>query len=365
MVSEKETTSFLTQKAIPIELTSISGWKEIPIIENGEPLVPLGPFSSNDIIFTHSIYFGEKKDSPYPSGSLEGGLITMFVRKEVAEQLKHAQNLLPKGMHLIAFDTYRTLQVQQSLYDVYFEELKKIHLDWDEEQLSKETQKFVSVPSTNPTRPSPHNTGGAVDVAIFSLPEDIENQIEQINAGIEELGIDNWERVYQLEMRKIALTESNMHLLNFGTKFDYGGVEASLSYFEKLSSSRELNTEEQEVLSNRRLLFNVMIESGFEPYPDEWWHYNSKKSQMGAKIAGINNAEYGAIHLSQENLKHEEMRKGHLLGSTRIYNSEFTSKLGYLFSPSDTMRAARVGVSEIGDIRSTQSPMAAVIKPEL
>ncbi|MDD5415673.1 MAG: M15 family metallopeptidase [Candidatus Daviesbacteria bacterium] len=362
MDSEKVSDSALLDSPIPLELYSLAGWKEVPIRENGEPLVPLGPFSGSDEIFTHAIYFGEKKDSPYPSGSLEGSLVTMFVRQEVVRQLKRAQALLPSGMHLLVFDAYRTLQVQQSLYDVYLNELKKIHPDWTDDQLSVDTQRYVSVPSTDSNRPSPHNTGGAVDVAIFQLPEEVEIDVQRINNELATLENKDWEEAYRLEMRKIGLIEANMQLLNFGTRFDYGGVEASLNYFEKLATKRSLTAEEQEAQSNRRLLYNTMVNVGFEPYEDEWWHFNSKKSQMGAKVAGLDHAEYGPMQLSPENSAHEKMRRDHWTGSVIISNHDFGSKLGLPLSPA--MRAAQAGVSEVGDIRNTQSPCAEVITPQ-
>ena len=364
MDTEKEKATHLTQQAIPTELPPLTGWKEIPINENGEPLVPLGPFSENSEVYTHSIYYGEKSDSPYSSGSLEGSLVTMFVRKEVADQLKLAQSLLPKGMHLIAFDTYRTLQVQQSLYDVYIDELKNQHPDWSDEKLSEKTQKFVSIPSTEPDRPSPHNTGGAVDVAIFKLPDNIEQEIREIDVEISRYGLSDWEKVYQLEMKRISLIEQNMQVLNFGTSFDYGGSEASLSYYEKLSSQKELNLDENEAMLNRRLLYNIMTNVGFEPYEDEWWHFNSKKSQMGAKVADLDHAEYGAKELSQKNQEHEKMRSGHLKGSQIIYNNQELYKLGVLPANSPFMKAAIAGVDEVGNIRDTQSPIAEIIKPQ-
>ncbi len=364
MASERETKLYLGLKPIPADLLPVAGWKELPIRENHEPLVALGSFSANDSIYAHSIYFGEKIDSPYSSNALEGSLITMFVRNEVAKQLKAAQALLPQGMHLIVFDTYRALAVQQSLYDTYSQELRKLHPQWEEERLTEKTQKYVSLPSTDLTRPSPHNTGGSVDLAIYKLPEDIEKQVQDLDRELERLGESNWQQSYVLEMRKIALVEANMRLLNFGTKFDHGGIEASLNYFEKLSQEKLLSEDEQEALTNRRILYHVMTQAGFEPYEEEWWHYNSKKSQMGAKTAGLKQAEYGAIQLSGENDKHELMRRMHWLGSIRIFRGEVTSKLGTIFTSNETLIAAGLGVKETGDIRATKSPLAAVIKPQ-
>lgn len=194
MTEERIQTSGLKDRPIPLELPSVLGWKEVPLKENGEPLVALGPFSDNDAIFTDSIYFGERSDSPYASTTPEGSLITMFVRQDVAEQLKKAQEALPQGMYLIVFDSYRTVEVQQALFDKYFRELQSQHSDWSNDELLAETQKYVSIPSADSSKPSPHNTGGSVDLAIFQLPPDIDEQVKQINQQISQLG-DKWQAI--------------------------------------------------------------------------------------------------------------------------------------------------------------------------
>ncbi|MGH3430297.1 MAG: hypothetical protein ACREP9_14795, partial [Candidatus Dormibacteraceae bacterium] len=98
------------------------GWKEVPIEESGDPLVPIGPFSDYPTLFTNATYFGERTDSPYQldeGNQLAGALITVFVRESVANRLLQAQALLPAGHRLVVFDAYRSLDVQQALYDHY------------------------------------------------------------------------------------------------------------------------------------------------------------------------------------------------------------------------------------------------------
>src|SRR3989344_8290908 len=126
---------------IPLELPGGAGWKEVPINEKGEPLVALGPFSDHREIETDAIYFGQRVNSPYMVNELNGeepltgSLLTMFVRESVAKQLMEAQRLLPKGMYLAVWEPYRTLEVQQSLFDTYYNALKAQHPDWSEDAL--------------------------------------------------------------------------------------------------------------------------------------------------------------------------------------------------------------------------------------
>lgn len=147
---------------IPLEVPSVAGWKEVPILENKEPLVAIGPFSGNQYgkLYTSSIYYGERDDSPYGRDQITGALITSFARLEVANQVLEAEKSLPDGMHLIILDSYRTLDAQQSLYDNFFTKLKSQNEKVSDLELSEYTQKFVSIPSTDSKKPSPHNTGG-------------------------------------------------------------------------------------------------------------------------------------------------------------------------------------------------------------
>ncbi len=375
-------------RPIPIEMESVAGWKEVELRESHEPMVPLGPFSDNHDIFTSSVYYGEHSNSPYMSeeNRLEGSLITMFVRDEVATMLRHAQQLLPEGYHLIVLDSYRTLEVQQALYDHYYDALRKQHPDWDDVDLSAETQKYVSIPSRDETRPSPHNTGGSVDLAVFSLPVEIDRRVKEIDGQIDDLKVYVPEefgpadearnpvlrKLYKLEMEKISLIRRYAEFLNFGTQFDYGGNEAASNYFERLEQQRPLSADEIDARDNRRMLYNAMVQAGMEPYEDEWWHFNSPKSQMGAKVAGQDHAEYGGVELTEGNLKHEEMREAHRAGLIRIQESllqglhfRLIGKLGHPMADvyEELMQLNEDVVNETGDPRLTYLPKAAVIEP--
>ncbi|WP_442902337.1 M15 family metallopeptidase [Flavobacterium sp.] len=62
----------------------------------------------------------------------------------------------------------------------------------------------------------------------------------------------------------ITLVDVNGQELDMGTEFDYFGSEASHDYL-KLKP---------EVLKNREMLRNVMVQVGFKMFQSEWWHYN-------------------------------------------------------------------------------------------
>lgn len=306
------------------EAAPLAGWKEVPIAEtelSHEPLVPVGIFSEHRKIVSSSVYANEHHNSPY-TGGLEGSNTAVFVREGVADRLEKAADVLPRGHHLMVMDAYRTLEVQGALYEQYEQGLRAKHPDWTPEELSAETQKYVSVPSHDKTRPSPHNTGASVDVVIVRVDDDVQHEIEAIDATLDGLGEEDWQQEYLLEMKRSELVRRYGKMLNFGTRFDHGGSEAALRHYEVKATEDSLSPEDEEAQKNRRLLYSVMIKAGFEPYADEWWHYNDPASQMGAKVAGREYAEYGAVEMSEENKQYEQMRKQHHTNSVRLASGE-------------------------------------------
>jgi D-alanyl-D-alanine dipeptidase len=66
----------------------------------------------------------------------------------------------------------------------------------------------------------------------------------------------------------ISLVNANGKELDMGTKFDFFGKEASHNYLDLT----------EEILANRRLLKEVMLQHNFKSFDSEWWHYNLKGS---------------------------------------------------------------------------------------
>ncbi len=74
----------------------------------------------------------------------------------------------------------------------------------------------------------------------------------------------------------ITLVDRNGKELQMGTSFDFFGKEASHNYA-NLS---------QEIKNNRKFLKAVMINSGFNSFDSEWWHYNLKAG-LNDKISNV------------------------------------------------------------------------------
>lgn len=342
---------------IPIDLKEPEGWKDKPIKQkrNDGGLVALGPFSEFSDIYTDAIYAGQRINSPYHQNPLKGSLTVIYTTRQDALRLREAQNLLPQGIYLVALDIYRPLEVQQSLFDKYYRELQTNHPDLSQDQLLAEAQKYVSLPSKNPKRPSPHNTAGSSDVALFKLSEEIDGEVKKINHRLNHLKSRDWinklllrpenygwQEIYELEYRRMILKAHHGQWLDFGTPFDYGGEEVALNYYEILAQNKPLNPQESEVLHNRRLLYNVMAAVGFQPYLYEWWHYNSPESQMGAQTANLPFAILGAKTMSEQNLAWEQIMREFQRGVARNWKSH-----GQVFGKTDLLSETAIFVRNI------------------
>lgn len=300
-----------SETPIPLNAGIVDGWKSIEIESSAEHLVPVGAYSTEaSAILTSSVYYGEHDSSPYTGKNrLEGSLLAIFVREGVAKRLLQAQRLLPEGYHLLVFDAYRPLQVQSSLFRFYHDQLRRQRPNMSRDALSAETQKYVSVPSSDPTRPSPHNTGGAVDLTIVKLPRAQSAILRRIDDQLAYEHIGTSDRTF-LEAQKSAIVRRYATMLNFGTPFDHGGERAAIAYFEaQLANGAPLSPQEIKACNNRRLLYGVMTQVGMQAYGPEWWHYNAPESQMGAMVAGLPKATYGAAIFDAKNAAHEKLRR--------------------------------------------------------
>lgn len=338
------------------ELGSVEGWKNLPIHECGEKLVPLGAFSENRQIATDAIYAGERQSSPYPWQKLDGSLVTIFVREGVAKRLTQAASYLPPGNMLFVWDAYRTLSVQQALFDYYVSVLEKrgaVH-----EKAIVDAQQFVSIPSDDPTRPPPHNTGGAVDLTIITFPADAWKRMQQLDkiVGQHETA-KNWREIYEAEMERQQLIRESATPIPMGTVFDGVHPETATRFYEDLGEPVTLSAEQNECRENRRMLWNVMTAAGFSNYPDEWWHYDFGNQFDSARNAG-RTAIYGAANPSTENKKWEKMREGNYVGSVAIADGIHSSTKTPLHP---LLPFVEKIAGKTGDPRHTTHPPAAAI----
>lgn len=235
------------------------GWQQKPILETKEPLVAFNSFNNEtkQILQLHNRIFS--KPAYYEKGIDKSSPI-VYTRLAVAKSLLEYLEYLPKQYGIIVYDGYRPIEVQQFLYDTQYkiEQAKKENEGCTHKQLEAITNKYVSLPSKDPKKPSTHNTGGAID---FSICDEYGNE------------------------------------LNFGCNFDDFRLVSNLAYFEdKLKAGENLSDSELEALLNRRVMCNLARHRriGLEPYNGEWWHYD-KNNQWDFKLS---KALYGSVDLA-------------------------------------------------------------------
>jgi len=214
---------------------NISLWRLTPIIENHEPLVDLEDY-------------GFPVDCVYYRQGIPGSLPRCLARQGVAQRLRVARKLLPESYDLLIWDAYRPLAVQQFLFNRYKAQLRREHPELSEESLVERTQVYISLPSDDPTQPSPHSTGAAIDLTL-------------VHAGV---------------------------ALDMGSPFDHFGPEAATHYFEDASDPDGLL-----IRDRRRLFYAVLSAAGMKNYPQEWWHW-SFGDQM-ACVSSQKPAVYGRV----------------------------------------------------------------------
>lgn len=344
----------LTQYSTLPQLPTVQGWKEVPIRTpllswfKEDPLVPIGLFTdySRDF-FVDPIYAGLMNSSPYKYNELEGCLVGAYLRRSIVEKLIQAsQKLKPRHMFLI-WDAYRPLSVQKALFDFFVQKMVTAK-GGEVADYYTEAQKFVSLPSSDPKKPSPHSTGAVVDLTIIEFSEKGWSELQELNTKLSNCK-DEKER-FKIELRRFQIMRTESSPIPMGTPFDEMSDEADLYFYE------DKIHEESDVICrlNRRYLFSTLWNVGFVGYEAEWWHYSSG-DQFWAKKLG-KTARFGAAEWNTECDKHEKIMKQvvkgivHILDKTNIGAKLQARHLLYDF-------VSEV-VKQTGDVRETSHPKA-------
>lgn len=154
-----------------------------------------------------------------------GDLTRCFLRAEVAERLRAAQQALVKrrpGWSLLLHDCARPRRVQTLMW-----------------QRVRNTPNRAYVAS--PGAGSIHNFGAAVD---------------------------------------LSLTDADGSAVDMGTPYDSFEELAQPRFEARFAAEGKLSAEQ---LANRRLLREVMVKAGFRSIPNEWWHFDAFSRAEAAK----------------------------------------------------------------------------------
>jgi hypothetical protein len=118
--------------------------------------------------------------------------------------------------------------------------------------------------------------------------------------------------------------------------------------------------------NNRRFLFGVMTQAGFQPYFAEWWHFNAPESQMGAATAGLDYATVGAVGLDENNRAHENTRlkiRQEALKLQREGDLAVARTAGSAVARTDLQAEILAAIRETGDPKLVEDWPAEIIAP--
>jgi len=227
-------------------------WRNIPIKECGEPLVEI-PTEMCVPYYSEVMRLTEDR--------------SLWLRKGAFDQLNIAKEILKRqGYDLMVYDGWRPVSLQENLFWYYmreftaerfgkkdvFAELKTSEeirsyfngLPEDMQTTLREANRtYVSWPSSDPLKPSPHATGGSVDVWLHRDGRPV----------------------------------------NLGVPFDW--MEENAGAFYHLRINREKFPADMRVCQARNDLLMAMSLAGFSCYPPEIWHFNYG-NQMDALVSG-------------------------------------------------------------------------------
>jgi len=221
------------------------------IRENGESLIQIGEEHSR--IFFEPIYYHQK---------IPNSLQAIYLRQSAYEKLTQALLLLPENYSFILYDGYRPFEVQQYLFANFSKQIAQLFPHFTEQEVVRETRKYVAFPSADHAHFTPHLTGGAIDLTLGDL---------------------------------------SGNALNLGTAFDEISEKSATRYFEQYPE------ENWEACVHRRLLYNCMTLVGFTNYSEEWWHYDINNISWARRI-GAHEASYGAVKAVIQDNKVKEFR---------------------------------------------------------
>jgi D-alanyl-D-alanine dipeptidase len=191
---------------------------------------------------------------PRPEGAIED----VFLRQTLVLKLIKIDAILRQlGLCLLVQEGYRPISVQKFVQTVsVLKGLRKENPNLSEIQLSEKLKLFAaSVNLDSEKFPTPHLTGGSVDLSLVCL-----ETRKQVNMG------------KSLGLFSTAFPEVLEDLSNFHYKLD-----ADLEMAKRF----------------RRLLYWLVLEQQMIVNPTEWWHV-SFGDQMWALMTGATHAIYGA-----------------------------------------------------------------------
>lgn len=201
-----------------------------------------------------------------------GAPTTLFIRISVAKILAKINislsypvitSLFGGEVELYVEDALRPVPLQRHLHDELIPALlRNNHPEMSEDEVAKRIKDIIAIPSTDTHKPSPHATGGVLDV-ILRYKQEIPSYVDGTN-------------------------------IPAGHFDGETGARLIPDYFEQSEPQTNVDKIAQR---NRRAYYAIMtgaafgVETGLVNNPTEWWHWGNG-DQLSAKVHGDEAAYY-------------------------------------------------------------------------
>lgn len=245
------------------------GYNELPIDTShpkfNEPLVDIADYG-----IAGQAYYSRPNaatEKPVP-----GVPTNMHLRKSVAETLTKINEALRNPaitqffggeVELYVEDALRPVSLQTKLHDELIPALlRDNHPDMTDEEVDERIKDLIAIPSSDPKKPSPHATGGALDV-ILRFKQDTNDYVEDSQVPMGHSDADTSQRILP----------------------DYFEINAPQTDDDRVAQR------------NRRAYYAIMTgkafgaDTDFVCNPTEWWHWGTG-DQLAAKVRGDDKAYY-------------------------------------------------------------------------
>jgi zinc D-Ala-D-Ala dipeptidase len=252
------------------------GYNELPIDRDhpnfNEPIVDIANYN-----IAGQAYYSRPNatiDEPVP-----GVTSNLYLRKSVAETLAKINTALQNPavteffggeVELYVEDALRSVSLQKQLHDELIPNLlRKNHPDMSDDKITERIKDIIALPSTDPKKPSPHATGGVLDL-ILRFRQPTPGYVDGAEVPVGHIDGDTSTRI-------------------------------NPDYFEQ----NEPQTDEDKLAQkNRRAYYAIMtgaafgVDTGLVNNPTEWWHWGSG-DQLSEKIRGSQSAYYSLVESAQ------------------------------------------------------------------
>lgn len=235
------------------EAKTTQGYRHIPLVGGekegiyeqlyNEPLVRLADYG----IAGQAYYSRPNATTDRPVSGVDG---QPYLRQSVAERLRAVNQFLSLPsvteffggeVELYVEDGLRSTELQSRLFnELILAALKEQHPTMSESELLERRNQIIARPST-PDNPSPHATGGAVDLRLRFKPSP-------------------WTPDFVPDS-----------FVDMGHTDGDTGTRNNPDYFEEFPPT---TPEEVKAQQHRRLLYHLLTSYGFTVNPHEWWHFD-------------------------------------------------------------------------------------------